>query len=112
MLKAVEILTKAKELISSPEHWCQEAYSRDKNGVSCDRKSPDVNSFCIIGSVFKVLDEGVTYDEEIKVWKALNNVNGDYAISTWNDKEGRTHDEVMAFLDQAIEKVKDLTTSP
>jgi hypothetical protein len=106
MLNAVEILTKAKELISSPEHWCQEAYSRDINGVSCDRKSPDVNSFCIIGAIFKATDEGVIYDEEIKVWNALNNIVGDYAISTWNDKEGRTHDEVMALLDKAIENAK------
>ena len=135
MTTARDILTAARALIAQPEAWTQHAYARANKDLVANRSgTPSVHfssdravCWCSYGAVNRAgygggefmplmtshrIAEinlakqalaramgGRPFDDELEAdWKLCN-------IAKFNDAEGRTHAEVLAAFDRAIEEV-------
>lgn len=113
-LTALEIITKARALITDPIHWTKKAFGRDANGNSRMWEARDACAFCITGAVFRA--ELVLLRERgsfapirvgVEVINALSEVAGTFSnLVEFNDADNTTHDKVLAVLDCAIENLK------
>jgi hypothetical protein len=90
-----EALVEARNLIER-DGWCQWA-AADGRGAHC-----------MGGALGRVTqgDPNCTFTEtELAAFRALGEATGtkDYGIPGWNDKPGRTKEEVLAAFDRAIQ---------
>jgi hypothetical protein len=117
----LEILTKAREILSDPQRWIKSAFaSLDEQGEKC---------FCLDGALLQAGGaEFIDYAEEVNKFRgwiegdlttvseaenavnyvldlAYNGTDRGHGIFAFNDAPGTTHDEVLAVLDQAIVQV-------
>lgn len=107
MANMLQILEKARELLSNPKSWMQKVLWADEQGnaVEIDKAC----RFCLDGAI-----EKVHFDIEGKI----GSMGFDHAVIRalgftrlrdlydWNDDPERTHQEVLDRLDQAIAKLK------
>lgn len=96
-----EILIAAKAKIDTPEKWAKNAAAYDEHGYPCDRYEGRAVSWCSLGAIDAVIDPC----ERHGTWwvrEALRDIVG-LSIAEWNDHPDRTHAEVMAAFDRAIE---------
>jgi hypothetical protein len=90
---AVEVLIAARELISVPERWTRGVYSLiDENDEAV--------CWCGAGAVYAAADRAGCNPEHARC--LLNDAVGTGYI-IWNDDPNRTHAEVLAAFDKAIE---------
>lgn len=96
--EAVEILKEARKLLIE-KGWTQAAYARDINGYRVSPRSTDAVCFCSIGAIqhvhgsWGVPERFLTRASEHAYW----------SVPVWNDKPGRTKEDVIALFDKAIE---------
>lgn len=95
---AVEVLIAARELISVPERWTQGKYWRDKNGEYLPGDSTPI-CWCAWGAV-RHCGDYPNIQLALSFLIRAANVGG---IADWNDAACRTHAEVLAAFDKAIE---------
>lgn len=100
-----EILIAAREMIRDPKHWVQHVYEND------------VGSYCLLGAVIRAShtthhDSDYWNREPLRTLIVLLNKEAGVPsevrpsisnIFEWNDVRGRTHEEVLALLNRAIE---------
>lgn len=101
-----EILIAAREKITTPERWCQGAHARDEGGQTVLAKDPAACVWCIDGALWAVTrftqtsaraSASILLGEQIGAYSANS-------IHKWNDAPERTHAEVLAAFDRAIEE--------
>ncbi len=95
-----DVLIKARELIATPDRWTKGAAWRSASGLATG-SDPDIRSCCALGAIWLVgrMDIRInTKEAQITLLKVVGR-----KISDWNDAPWRTHDEVLAAFDQAIE---------
>jgi hypothetical protein len=105
-MRAVDILKAAKEKIATPDKWTQGAYAKDANGYAVVETSNKAACFCSLGAIYAAnpRKEGTpNWDAQLAA-RDLASVVGKQSIVNWNDEEGRTHEEVLAAFDKAIER--------
>lgn len=107
-MKASEQLIAAADLIERTG-WTQEHFARDSRGKPVITMDESACCFCLIGALDRVRDIGNPYSwysHRVSL-DALSRVVGTPAdwcsLSGWNDKKGRTKDEVVAALRKAAE---------
>ena len=93
-------LQKVRDLLADPDNWIQGEYKN--NGC-----------YCLVGALRHVWNDRHTFGGETgymhdlyAVAKLTDRFDADgatCAIISFNDTEGRTHDEVLALLDKALE---------
>ena len=89
MSELLEDLKALRELLTSPEKWCQGFLQKE-------------NSFCLLGAVCEVTS--ARPDRRVYVKQALNAQLPYYnSIIDWNDSEFRKHGDVLALIDRTIE---------
>lgn len=95
-MKTSEILTKAKQLIATPDTWLQGDYSTERDGVTC---------YCALGAIGQVM--GAAWYGDVHAHKSANLLRdivkdevGEQTFAPYNDSH--THDEVMAVFEKAI----------
>lgn len=94
-MTTIEILKGARALIE--KGWCQGRYATDTNGAPASERSDNAVCFCISGALFR-LGAGAGAPASYAVRAAI-----DYAyLVAWNDKRGRTKEQVLAAFDKAI----------
>jgi hypothetical protein len=95
-----DILRAARALIDAPEKWTQDAYRRDAEGNKC--KPAAAVCWCAEGAILAASDDSVLM---MNRWRAedLLTAAAPGAIAIFNDAPGRTHAEVLAAFDRAIE---------
>ena len=114
---ALELLVKTRELLSRPHRWTRGAYARRQYGETCGPLHPDAYSFCSVGALRYVNggDSG-GYTPALRWLDAAGSDNVvntlTTSLSVWNDALGRTHDEVVARFDRAIELAKESRCTP
>lgn len=110
------ILTKARELISDPNHWTKNTFARDHHGNFSDPKSPNTTCWCSLGALKKY-----TSTDSREYFEAVNQLEealleltnyGWTSIAAFND--AHTHEQVLEIFDKAIENAasKAPETSP
>ena len=117
-MTTIEILKKARELLSDPRRWAKGEYARTNLGFpTFPDWSNRFGSFCLMGAcMFSVetLDDkswGIkrgprnSYKEQLElVWQALAPDNT--PLHKWNDAPERTHAEVLQRFDEAIARLE------
>lgn len=83
------------------EHgWCQRYYAKDSNGERVPPDSPTAVCWCILGAY-----KAVTHDTQRGPFRFIDNAlrgTGYSFADDWQDAEGRTKGDVLAFMDKAI----------
>lgn len=102
-MSPTEILTAAREKIATPDAWCKDDYSRDGK------------RFCAVGAIQSAAG-CLTFRRTIEFHRATNALasaiggsesdTNEGHILIWNDAPERTHAEVLAAFDRAIEESK------
>ena len=110
---AAAILTEARGLLVSG--WSRGAQARDRAGNVVPAWSEDARSWSLLGAL---LASWQRQDEDLAVdfvahaidaralgdaTEAIGEVTGTAAIERWNDNPARTHHEVLATIDRALE---------
>ena len=118
-MTTIEILKKARELLSDAEHWAQGdyAYLYDDCGAltPVDWKSPSAECWCPAGALLKVSCDQAT-DALTELARGLPGIKAapftedEYnkaidQIAIWNDTPERTHAEVLQRFDEAIARL-------
>lgn len=104
--KAVDLLREARALISDPDKWTQGTLARNAYGSEVASYSHDACKWCVAGAMLRVADSNdVPYSTELSAHSALvlasRELFGSSAIEEVNDT--RTHADVLALFDRAIE---------
>ncbi len=96
-----DILVAARALIERPERWTQGAYRRDAEGDKCDEDH--AVCWCVEGAMLHVSNR-YSYEyhnaHRLLVVATGTSLTG---AEHWNDWPSRTHQQVLATFDRAIE---------
>ena len=90
-------------LLAAPERWTQERYACASQGYSVDPDDTSARRWCITGGVFKVTNSRGTYTRVLQCLVAVA-MPRTGLLSRWNDAPSRTHADVLALIDAAIER--------
>lgn len=82
-------------LIEKPENWTQNTYARDAFNEPIAISHEDAVCWCLRGAVLKVTPEPDV---------SLCELFGVNSVLDFNDHPRRTHSEVLALLQQAIDR--------
>lgn len=124
-----KVLERARELVSLG--WCQGDLAQDEFGSTIPDSSPNAKSFCTIGAIDRALYEALEWNwnmvitqplapksvmlkdlynaTKIELLKALgikDPVAHSFGIVSFNDKPGRTQEQVIELFDNAIANMK------
>jgi hypothetical protein len=97
-VKEVDIIKKARELISDPKRWTKGAGARDKHGDPVPITNPGAVCWCVSGALVHVAGFSDGYDAE----KLL--LPGGGGITGFNDTH--EHAEVLELMDKAIARLE------
>ena len=96
-----QILIAARALIATPEKWTQGESARTSYGLPCGFYADCADQFCMSGAL-----ERVCSGDRHRASVAGNYLRDAISASSfvnWNDAPERTHADVMAAFDRAIE---------
>lgn len=88
--------------------WTQRAYARDEWRRGVDPLDPEAIAWCLFGAVVAAAEgDGARMAPVLRILRRLVKAPDAEAadvtvIVTWNDQPGRTREEVLALLDDAI----------
>lgn len=100
-MTTLEVLRGMRELLSEPSRWTKHRYSRAADGEYVAATSKKAVCWCLRGAAVKVAGGfAAAADAECLIEGLLPNGS---PIAPWQDDEERTHAEVLALLDKAIE---------
>jgi len=103
-----EILIAAREIVTEPEHWTRGHYAASARGDMTVVTSCEAVCFCAVGAIRRAVwedgDENIA-NAKMAVGQLCRKVGlaGEITLVSWNDAKGRTHAEVLALFDKAIE---------
>lgn len=103
-MRALDILTKAQDLIRDPKNWTKGTYAREEGGHPVAVDEPSAVCFCSIGALVKVLDgdpDNLRMARGCLVSAVRDSDPDINGIAEFNDHH--THEEVMAVWDNARE---------
>lgn len=103
-----ELLKKARTYVV--QGWCVGAPAKTLSGMICHAKHPDAVSWCALGalwaplpdfnaSILEATNSQRLITEACNILKALS---GEEEIFDYNDAPGRTKEDILELLDQAI----------
>lgn len=108
-LQAINYITEIINIINNG--WCQKAFAVDVNGNVIHMLDKNACSFCLNGAIYKVYDMA---DKNkyifFHVERVLRQVCGG-SIAFFNDKKGRTKEEIIQVCNEAIEVFKQQETN-
>jgi hypothetical protein len=106
----LETLTKARSLLSDPEHWTRGFYAKTKDGMHTMPDDASAFCFCLRGAVHHVLGVDITSIRAIRVCCLIEEAfvghpiseDSEFSFVEWQDRPRRKHSEVIRLLDKAI----------
>lgn len=114
----LEILNRARVLICEPKSWSKMSMARDEHGIGCDPAGPYAKSFCLLGAVHRADTEFRAYiysdvimqlQRDLRMAPNWSPRSG--GLADYNDGGNRTHEEVLALLDNTIERLSEKETA-
>lgn len=105
-MNTLEVLRKARELISDPARWTQGEIARDTDGVTVHADHRLAVCWCAIGAV-KHAAQHMGVHDVYKVFDALDQTAPGGLVVQFNDDPATTHDDVLAMFDRAIAALSD-----
>ena len=127
-MTVLEMLKRARALIAKPGTWCQGSSARAKDGLPVDEASEAAVRFCVFAAFARVYNEayralgygpgyqtryralGDAYVRAKNTFMAMARkrfaASERLGIATFNDHPDRTHADVLATFDDAIQEAK------
>ncbi len=98
----LSVLIAARERVATPDRWTRGYWAHDAAGGSCGPADAQATCWCSIGAMIAaVAPAGAeTMLDARSLFKAANGINH---VPRWNDDPARTHAEVLAAFDLAVE---------
>lgn len=107
-MKTSEILAGMRELLDSPEKWCQFANSRNAQGEAVVPDDPEAQSWCLQGAALRVTDmernatRATSLCSLVNVLRAIARAEAwAHGAISWNDSTHRTYEDVVLALKKA-----------
>ena len=100
------VLRATRELLSDPAHWTQAAVARDAEGRIVKPTSPEAQCWCLEGALARSCNRyGLSPPALLKYLDALveTELGLDGHVLNWANDFALNHEDVLAFLDRAIE---------
>ena len=103
----LDVLRRARELLSEPQGWTQGTFARDIRGRRA-ASARDAVCWCAIGALLRATDVSIRADAVAAVAALVHHGIGitapdsSRALVAWNDCPERTHAEVLEAFDRAI----------
>ena len=97
---AVAVLSRARDLISDERRWCKRAFAFTWLDIPVPVGSRYARRFCALGAIIRAGRElGLPVDDASRAleWQTVR------PVMEWNDDKARTHAEVVAAFDAAID---------
>lgn len=95
---------KIKELLASPDSWTQGTVAQDAQGNPVGYSNEKAVCWCLLGALMKCYSDP---DEQLRIslriseaLKKHHNVPLILPYTFWNDLESRTHEEVLALVNE------------
>ena len=109
-MRTYEVLEKAKDLLSDPDKWTQQAYARDADGETVMVHDESAVRWCVLGAVGKVVPDHDNSRARMRAADILNESSLELhnCLSATGVNDGSSHRVVLAMLDHATEKAKEL----
>lgn len=106
--EVIEGLKSARVLLENG--WTTRQTARNSRGEGVSVYDPTACSFCVLGAVWRVggyvSPLGGDMEELVRRVIRARVPLGNHAPGTYNDAEGRTKEEVLSVIDEAIELAK------
>jgi hypothetical protein len=97
------LLTAARQLIADPEHWTQGSNAKRLDGGHVSALDPEAKCFCINGALVRAGDGSASpWPWPWPSYAELCELVPGGDLIAFNDAPGRTHAEVLAFLDGVL----------
>lgn len=99
-MNALDILVKAKELLSDPNKWYRGYFAVNDRGQIVASGDTDACKWCMVGALRKVSPAGnssITNEAENQLEQTLCK-----SVPVFNDARDTTHQDVMHAFDRAI----------
>lgn len=116
-MQTIELLKKAKDLITDPDHWVQRRFGVTKEGKIVQAINlHKADKFCAVGALYGALGESCRGDGSLEVVQdAKNELHLDlsrheeekyqqFTLTGFNDQT--SHPEVLALYDATIERLE------
>lgn len=100
-MSAVETLRKARALLTPEGAWGQKFMAVDSMGLAVDLDGPAAVCWCSLGALERAAR--AQYVAKAREWLLEAIGGGVRSLAGWNDRPERTHAEVLAAFDRAIE---------
>lgn len=100
----LELLIKAREKIR--QGWTQNVSARNSDNYPVNVDALEAVAWCALGAIWAVRGTYETQDDaERELCKTIDREYA-YSIAEWNDKPGRTKEEVLDLYDRTINRVR------
>jgi hypothetical protein len=100
----VDILVRARALIEPDGRWTQDAWARDSDGARVLPLDGSAVCWCPLGAIERAA--APDWNFRLGAEEVLRYVTGGWPINRWADAPKRTHPEILAGFDAAIERAK------
>ncbi len=94
-MSPLEIVIAMEKLLEKPGAWTQYAEARDLDGNRISILNPHAVCFCLSGAITFIGRHRRSAD---RVRFKMNDICAPLSYIQWNDMNGRTHDDILAFL--------------
>jgi hypothetical protein len=100
-MSALEVLKKARELLSDESRWTKGAFARTMWGEETSGSDPEAECFCARGAITHFRGG---FDAVLALQDALP--SSFTAVSAFNDNKDTEHADVLNLFDRAIVKLE------
>jgi hypothetical protein len=87
--------------------WSQGADARDADGRAVPLSSDAARAWSPLGAFALLAADGIPTDHVRQALVAFADVTGADSLQAWNDAPGRSREEVLSALEEAIEQIED-----
>jgi hypothetical protein len=87
--------------------WSQGADARDADGRAVPLSSDAARAWSPLGAFALLATDGIRTDHVRRALVAFADVIGADSLQAWNDAPGRSREEVLSALEEAIEQIED-----
>lgn len=109
----IELLEHARELLSEPARWTQNALARTAENEVANGYDPNAICWCLYGALQHAAGVSDVIAAETYIAEQLDALGwersefDDDTITNWNDDPERIHQDVLTLLDECIVHAKE-----